>query len=44
MQALRAAGKDARMFTYQGEHHAFGPRWPTSMRRTVAFFDRTLAP
>ena len=44
MQALRAAGKDARMFTYQGEHHAFGPQWPTSMRRTVAFFDRTLAP
>jgi dipeptidyl aminopeptidase/acylaminoacyl peptidase len=44
MQALRAEGKDARMFTYQGEHHAFGPQWPTSMRRTVAFFDRTLAP
>jgi hypothetical protein len=29
-------------FTYQGEHHAFGPQWPTSMRRTVAFFDRQL--
>jgi dipeptidyl aminopeptidase/acylaminoacyl peptidase len=42
MRALHAAGKDARMFTYQGEHHAFGPQWPTSMRRTVAFFDRQL--
>jgi dipeptidyl aminopeptidase/acylaminoacyl peptidase len=42
LRALLAAGKDARMFTYQGEHHAFIPQWPTSMRRTVAFFDRRL--
>jgi dipeptidyl aminopeptidase/acylaminoacyl peptidase len=42
LRALQAAGKDARMFIYPGEHHAFGPQWPTSMRRTVAFFDREL--
>jgi dipeptidyl aminopeptidase/acylaminoacyl peptidase len=42
LRALQAAGKDARMFTYPGEHHAFGPQWPTSMRRTVAFLDRQL--
>jgi dipeptidyl aminopeptidase/acylaminoacyl peptidase len=42
LRALQAAGIDARMFTYPGEHHAFGPQWPTSMRRTVAFFDRQL--
>jgi dipeptidyl aminopeptidase/acylaminoacyl peptidase len=42
LRALQVAGKDARMFTYPGEHHAFGRQWPTSMRRTVAFFDRQL--
>jgi dipeptidyl aminopeptidase/acylaminoacyl peptidase len=42
LSALQQAGQDARMFTYPGEHHAFGPQWPTSMRRTVAFFDREL--
>ncbi len=40
---LRRQGKNARLFTYQGEAHAFGPDWPLSMRRTVAFFDRHLA-
>lgn len=37
LAALKAAGKDATMYTYPGEEHAFGPAWPTSMARTVAF-------
>ena len=41
--ALRAAGADVRLRWYEGEEHAFGPLWPLSMRRTVAFFDRTLS-
>jgi dipeptidyl aminopeptidase/acylaminoacyl peptidase len=41
--ALRRAGRDARLFVYDGEAHAFGPQWPQSMRRTVRFFDRHLA-
>jgi dipeptidyl aminopeptidase/acylaminoacyl peptidase len=40
--ALRREGKDARLFVYDGEHHAFGPQWPLSMRRTVRFLDRHL--
>lgn len=36
--ALKAAGADVRLRTYAGEEHAFGPAWPLSMRRTVAFF------
>jgi len=40
--ALRAAGADVRLRWYEGEEHAFGALWPLSMRRTVAFFDRTL--
>jgi dipeptidyl aminopeptidase/acylaminoacyl peptidase len=41
--ALQRAGKDAKLFVYDGEEHAFGPQWPLSMRRTVRFFDRQLA-
>ncbi|NHC46251.1 alpha/beta hydrolase family protein [Motilibacter aurantiacus] len=41
--ALERRDKDVTMYEYQGEEHAFGPQWPTSMRRTVAFFDRHLA-
>jgi uncharacterized protein len=37
LAALKAAGKDATLFTYPGEEHAFGPAWTTSMERTVAF-------
>ncbi len=37
LAALKAAGKDATLFTYPGEEHAFGPAWPTSMARTVSF-------
>ncbi|HLN79161.1 MAG TPA: alpha/beta fold hydrolase [Nocardioidaceae bacterium] len=42
LAALRRAGVEARMFTYPGEPHAFGSAWPTSMRRTVRFFERHL--
>ncbi|MDP9417115.1 MAG: alpha/beta fold hydrolase [Actinomycetota bacterium] len=41
-EALRDKGKDVRLLTYDGEGHAFGPQWPTSMRRTVAFFEKRL--
>jgi dipeptidyl aminopeptidase/acylaminoacyl peptidase len=41
--ALRGAGADARLFVYDGEEHAFGPQWPSSMRRTVRFLDRAMA-
>jgi dipeptidyl aminopeptidase/acylaminoacyl peptidase len=40
--ALQKAGKDVTFRTYAGEHHAFGPDWPLSMRRTVAFLDARL--
>ena len=43
MRALRVADRDARLFVYPGEEHAFGPQWPLSMRRTVRFLDRELA-
>jgi dipeptidyl aminopeptidase/acylaminoacyl peptidase len=42
--SLQRFGRDAQLFTYKGEAHAFGPAWPTSMRRTVAFFDEHLRP
>jgi len=42
LAALKAAGADARMATYDGEGHAFGPQWPRSMRSTVAFFKQHL--
>jgi len=40
--ALERAGVDARLFVYPGEPHAFIDAWPTSMRRTVRFFERNL--
>jgi dipeptidyl aminopeptidase/acylaminoacyl peptidase len=40
--ALKKAGKVATMYTYPGEHHAFGPAWPTSMARTVSFLNKRL--
>jgi dipeptidyl aminopeptidase/acylaminoacyl peptidase len=42
LAALKAAGADAQMKTYDGEQHAFGPQWPRSMRATVAFFKENL--
>ncbi|TDD14668.1 alpha/beta fold hydrolase [Kribbella turkmenica] len=38
--ALKAADKDATLYTYPGEEHAFGPAWPTSMARTVTFLEQ----
>jgi uncharacterized protein len=40
--ALRGLHKDAQLFTYAGEPHAFGAAWPMSMRRTIAFLDEHL--
>lgn len=37
--ALRRAGVQARLYIYDGEHHAFGPQWTESIRRTVRFLD-----
>lgn len=39
---MRKAGVDVRLQVYPGEEHAFGPDWPLSMRRTVAFLRRHL--
>ncbi|MPY57928.1 alpha/beta fold hydrolase [Streptomyces spongiae] len=40
--AFEKAGKDVELVTYDGEGHTFGPRWPDSMRTTLAFFERHL--
>jgi dipeptidyl aminopeptidase/acylaminoacyl peptidase len=42
LAALQRAHKDAKLFTYPGEPHAFGAAWPTSIRRTADFFDAHL--
>jgi uncharacterized protein len=42
LRALRRAGADARMLSYEGEPHAFVADWPLSMRRTTAFLRRNL--
>ena len=42
LAALQNAGKDVRLYVYEGEHHAFGPQWAESIRRTVRFFNRYL--
>ena len=39
---LLRAGVDSRLEVYPGEHHAFGPQWPSSMERTVRFLRRHL--
>ena len=36
-RAMRRAGVDSTLRLYPGEQHAFGPQWPLSMRRTLAF-------
>jgi len=43
VRLLRRAGKDVTFYVYPGEHHAFGPQWELSMRRTLRFLDRALA-
>jgi uncharacterized protein len=40
LAALERAGKNVRLYIYEGEHHAFGPQWTESIRRTVRFLDR----
>ncbi|MFH1781905.1 MAG: peptidase S9, partial [Patescibacteria group bacterium] len=40
VEALKAAGKDATLYTYPGEPHEFIDAWPTVMKRTVEFFDK----
>jgi dipeptidyl aminopeptidase/acylaminoacyl peptidase len=42
LAALRDAGAAARLYTYEGEQHAFGPQWPRSMERTLDFLERHL--
>jgi dienelactone hydrolase len=42
VSALEQAGAPVRLHVYDGEEHAFGPQWPLSMERTVAFLDRRL--
>ena len=41
---LKAAGKTAELYVYEGEPHEFINAWPTVMARTVAFFDTLLKP
>ena len=38
LEALRAAGKDATLFRYPGEGHAFYDQWQRSIERTERFF------
>lgn len=42
LAALEAAGKDATLFTYEGEGHSFGAAYVPAMRRTVRFFEEHL--
>lgn len=41
-RALERAGAEVTLRVYDGEEHAFGPQWPLSMDRTVAFLRRHL--
>lgn len=40
--ALRARGKDVRLYEYPGEGHRFDAAWPTVMQRTLAFLHEHL--
>lgn len=40
--ALQAAGVDAQIQWYEGEHHAFGPRFSDSMNRSTRFIRASL--
>lgn len=40
VEALKAAGKDATLYTYPGEPHEFIDAWPTVMKRSLDFFDK----
>jgi dipeptidyl aminopeptidase/acylaminoacyl peptidase len=41
--AMERAGVDVTLRVYDGEAHAFGPQWPASMDRTLAFLRRQLS-
>jgi dipeptidyl aminopeptidase/acylaminoacyl peptidase len=42
LTAMKEAGVRARMYTYEGEPHAFIAQWPLSMQRTTAFLRANL--
>ena len=39
---LERSGADSRLELYEGEHHAFAPRWQDSIERSVQFLRRQL--
>ena len=42
LEALRASGKQAQLYRYRGEGHAFYAQWQRSIERTESFFDEHL--
>ena len=42
VKALKRGGAKVTFRTYQGEGHTFERQWTTSIKRTVAFFDKHL--
>ncbi len=41
-KALQDAGKQVEFIQYEGEGHAFSPRWEDSMKETIRFFETHL--
>ena len=41
-KALQDAGKQVEFIQYEGEGHAFSPRWEDSMKETIRFFEANL--
>ena len=41
-KALQDAGKSVEFIQYEGERHAFSPRWEDSMKETIRFFEANL--
>ena len=41
-RALQDAGKSVEFIQYEGERHAFSPRWEDSMKETIRFFEENL--
>ena len=41
-KALQDAGKTVEFIKYEGERHAFSPRWQDSMEETTRFFETYL--
>ena len=42
VKALQNAGKSVEFIQYEGERHAFSPRWEDSMKETIRFFEDNL--